>query len=174
MKLWIIVGAVVGVLCAGLLYAIVSPYVVVNTMQQAMTANDADTLAEYIDFPQVRQNMKDQLNAAMLQNMTESESDNPFAAFGLVLGGAFVEQIVDAVVTPAGLMRLMHDGEIDPQATPDTSADAETIVQMAYQSWDRFTVDITVPSNGNTITIVLHRNGLWEWLVTEIRLPLMP
>lgn len=172
MKLWIVVGVVVGLLCAGLLYAIASPYVVVNTLQQAVTNNDADTLVEYVDFPLVRQHMKDQLNATMLQNMMESESDNPFAAFGLVLGGALVEQMVDTLVTPAGLIQLMQRGEIDPQAPAEPVAGNDTTVEMAYQSWERFAVMITSTTTGNTTTVILQRNGLWEWRVTEIRLPL--
>jgi hypothetical protein len=41
---------------------------------------------------------------------------------------------------------------------------------MAYQSWNRFDVVITSPPN--TVTVVLQRSGLWDWRVTEIRLPL--
>ncbi len=157
-------------LCAGLLYAIASPYVVVNRLQQAVTNNDPDTLVEYIDFPLVRQNLKDQLNAAMVQNMMTAESENPLAAFGLMFGGALVEQMVDTLLTPAGLIQLMQRAEPDPQAPADPVAADDTTVDMAYQSWNRFDVVITSPPN--TVTVVLQRSGLWDWRVTEIRLPL--
>ena len=89
-----------------------------------------------------------------------------------MLGGALVEQLVDTVLTPAGLIQLMQRGDIDPQASVDSATGNDTTVQMEYQTWERFAVMITSTTTGHTTTVILQRNGLWEWRVTEIRLPL--
>ena len=67
MKIWIVMGVVVGALLAAVMYAVASPYIAVNAMHQAAIERDADTLVEYIDFPQVRQNLKDQLNSKKIE-----------------------------------------------------------------------------------------------------------
>ena len=80
--------------------------------------------------------------------------------------------MVDTLVTPAGLIQLMQRGEIDPQAPAEPVAGNDTTVEMEYQTWERFAVMITSTTTGHTSTVILQRNGLWEWRVTEIRLPL--
>ena len=174
MKIWIVMGVVVGALLAAVMYAVASPYIAVNAMHQAAIERDADTLVEYIDFPQVRQNLKDQLNAMMLEEMTTSAADNPFAVLGMAMGGALVEQFVDALVTPAGLMSVMSGESFDPAADANPSALDDADIQMSYQAWDRFHVQIAAPDADAATVLVLRRTGLWQWQVTDIRLPIAP
>jgi hypothetical protein len=174
MKIWALMGILAGAILAGVIYTVASPYIAVNAMHQAAIQRDADTLVEYIDFPQVRQNLKDQLNAMMLDEMTTSAADNPFAVLGMAMGGALVEQFVDALVTPAGLISVMNGGSLDPAADPNPPTLDDADIQMSYQAWDRFHVQIAAPDADTATVLVLRRTGLWQWQVTDIRLPITP
>ena len=70
----VLVGALVG----GVYYA--SPYLVLNELRQAVAAKDSEVLKELIDFPSVRQSLKDQFNVILASNMAAEAKDNPFAA----------------------------------------------------------------------------------------------
>ena len=98
-----------GIVLLGLavLYFVLSPFLTVYQIRSAAEQRDGGALAEQIDFPSVRQDLKDQLNVALGRSMAEEMEDNPFAVLGGLLGGVIIDKMVDAYVTPAGITQLM-------------------------------------------------------------------
>ncbi len=88
-----------GLLILGLIvYLIATPFLTLNSMRNAAEARDGRTFAGYIDFPQFRENLKAELNAAMVQNLARDPGlkDNPFSGLGAMLAPTIVNNMVDA------------------------------------------------------------------------------
>jgi hypothetical protein len=152
------------------------PYITVQQMKSAAESHNGEALSEHIEFPSVRQSLKDQMNAMLMKEMSKSEmKDNPFAALGAALGGVVIDKMVEAYVTPAGITRLMA-GE-DPKPTEGKPpSDASTRVaskfgaKMSYESLNKFVVRVK-GDGGAEGKFVLCRRGI-SWKLTEIIVPL--
>jgi hypothetical protein len=100
--------------------------------------------------------------------------NNPFAALGAAFATRVVDGLVDKLVTPEGLARLLA-GE-KPGAGPQGTAGGDTSVRKplegahySYESLDRFA--ISVPTDqGEEIRFILTRSGL-QWRLSGIEMP---
>jgi hypothetical protein len=165
-------------IAAGLfaIYVVAAPYITVHQMKSAAESHDGEALSEHVEFPSVRQSLKDQMNAMFAKKMAESDEmkNNPFAAFGAVLEGMMVDKMVDAYVTPAGITQLMA-GE-KPQAAQGEDASSSTArkplseASMSYESLGKFVVRVK-GNDGGEGKFVLRRRGL-SWKLTDIIIPL--
>lgn len=167
--------AIIGVALLFVVYAATAPYMTVHQMRVAAEKRDGETLSEHIDFPSVRQSLKDQFNALFAKKMAEDEEmrENPFAALGVMFAGVIVDRMVDAYVTPTGITLLMA-GE-----RPEMEEDGEPVVAQdrgpfhnaskSYESLDKFVVRVKDES-GEETKFVLRRQGI-SWKLTEILIP---
>ncbi|ROZ80895.1 DUF2939 domain-containing protein [Pseudomonas neustonica] len=190
-KLFYLVGAL---LVAGLLYVVASPFLVVHSIQSAVEQRDAEALSSHVDYPVFRQNMKDQVNARIMEEVTVELEGNPFAAMGIALASKVVDSVVDSMITPAGIARMMQ-GEKPAMAAvkaggaggemPDTGDSQEPVLpaeheqpaqkpfedaSMGYESLSRFVVTFTDES-GEEVRFIFHRHGIADWLLSDMTLP---
>lgn len=162
-----------------------SPYITLYQMKQAADARDGEALSEHVDFPSVRQSIKDQLNTRVARKMgTDSDDSGALAMIGASVAGVLVDRMVDAYVTPTGIAevmegnppgpRLWHEGDDEDKTEGGgkAPADREALrdkAKLSYTSFSRFVV--TVPDkSGAECQLVLRRRGL-GWKLTEILLP---
>ncbi|QXL83511.1 DUF2939 domain-containing protein [Comamonas sp. NLF-1-9] len=173
-------------LAAGVLLAawfIAAPWLTVYQIGNAAQSRDAQALAEHVDFASVRQSLKDQIKAMMLDKVAREDGGalNPLAALIAPLAGAVVDGAVDAYLTPAGLARLMagtapREGAAKPGGEAGTPEDGEAGAgrplagaDMGYAGMHRFIV--TAHGRRGDTRFVLRRQGL-GWKLSEIILPL--
>ena len=169
---------VVALLLAAYFYA--TPYITVHQMKSAAESRNGEALSEYIDFPSVRQSLKDQMNALFMKELGKDENmkDNPFAALGAAFAGVMVDKMVDASITPAGITQMMAGEKPSPKLGKDADEPAEGTTlakpfhntKSSYESLSKFVVRV----NANTSDegkFVLRRDGI-GWKLTEIILPL--
>lgn len=169
--------AVIGVLVAAGVAA--PPYLTVHQMRAAVERHDGAAFSEHIDFPSVRQSIKDQINAAFLQEMAKDEStqQSGAAALGQAMAGLLVDRAADAFLeaylTPAGIAQMMaednaggeeHDTGDKPGCRPMLEG------SMSYESLNKFVVS-TGGEADRECRMVLRRQG-FDWKVTEFILPL--
>lgn len=170
------VAAVAVLIVCALIYIFASPYIAVNKLKTAAETRNAADLSEQIDFPALRQSVKDQLSARIAAEAVEGLEDNPFAAFGAALAGSMVGVMVDAYVTPAGIAQMMKGG--NPSSTDEQSGSTPNDEQapfasasMGYQGINKFVV--TVPNEtGEEAHFVLRRNGVIGWRLTDLIIPI--
>lgn len=173
-------GKIVFIIVMGLIvaYVIAGPYITVYQMKSAAEHYNGEALSEHIDFPAVRQSLKDQFNLMLAQKMTEDEEikDNPFAAMGAAFAGMMVDKMVDAYVTPAAITLLMA-GKKPEGAVNEGSGDGNDSLRkpfadasMSYASLDRFVVTVK-DMDKEAGRFVFRRSGI-AWKLTEIILPL--
>ena len=161
------------VLVAGYLYA--SPYLALNNIKSAAQARDAEKLSGYVDFPSVKQGVKDQVKAKFATEMLTGEDKGGFEALGSMFATAMIDQLVDGLVSPEGLA-VMMSGEQDQaskeaattqeQSSPSDNLEYET----GYDSFSDFHINLINPTTDKTVKVMLHRDGL-NWKIVDIDFP---
>jgi len=154
-----------------------TPYIAANNMKSAAEANDSATLSSYINFPSLKESLKANFNAMLATEVVKSKEGNPFEALGAALAAAFINPMIDALVTPESLTMMMQGNKPDiekgkPGTDKKPSEPSDTEMTMGYESFDRFAV--SVRKKGDTdapVTFVFHREGLLTWKLASLRLP---
>lgn len=154
------------------LYA--SPYIALYNIKNAAEQKDADKLSGYIDFPSVKQSIKDQIKAAMVEELAASDEQDGFEALGTMLAAAMIDPIVDGVVTPDGVALMLQGQELDfglddktPRDEPKVK-DTNIDYKAGYLSFNRFKIQIVDTNDSDeSLDVIMHRDGL-SWKVTQI------
>lgn len=149
-------------------YFVASPFIAAEQLKSAIAKQDQQRLSECVDFPTVRQNLREQLNIA-LAKQAEKEQFGPFVV------GLFLDKIVDAYVSPAGIADLacgrgIHGGANTERKNDEVSdRDLFPNAQYSFESSRKFSIR-TLYENGGEVRFVLTRNDL-TWRLTNIVLP---
>ena len=159
-------------------YWFTSPYFAVRNLKAAIVDADEPALGEMIDFPILRENLKDQLKSEM--DRWALESDRPEAVAGMALTGPIVDRLIDVYVTPAGLVQLATKVDVPedahlPFAALSGSLGARILDQEDYvidRGLRSFSLVIqTKNEKGDEIEVVFEGNGL-RWVLVNVILPL--
>jgi hypothetical protein len=103
-KLFVIAPAVALVL----LYA-VSPYYSVWRFSEAVRAHDMDALAARVDFDAVRGSLKQQIRDHFLGVAQKKKKKNRLTEFLTSSPQSPLDQLIDAYITPEGLVSIISD-----------------------------------------------------------------
>lgn len=165
----VIAGLLACALLAISVYA--SPHWTVQRMKTAMADNDAARFSSYIDFPALRESMKTQMVSVMQARMATPEmQNNPLAGLGQRMGTALINPMIDAVVTPAGVMAMFELGQAAPVATraDDRAPKSKPSYDLRYLDWNTVVI---ANASGEDGGFVLKRSGLWSWQLAGLALP---
>jgi hypothetical protein len=142
-----------------------------------------------VDFPAVRANLKEQLNARLMGALQKDQglSDGPFGALGALLGPAIVDQVVNAAVTPDGVAAIVRSGRAPlsdigtsnappppvPPVEPPVGADKpKRSTHFSYIDLNHFRAAmVTADDPAAPLGWVLERRGLFAWKLVRIELP---
>ncbi len=182
--MYVPIAVAIAVIAAGASYA--SPYWTVYEMKSAIDARDAEAFSPYVDFPSVRESLKGQILGKFQEKMAKAQSgSNGFAAFGAMLGMGIVNQVIDTMVTPDGVMAIMSSGTASTDkreapspsvssapatpeaASPGSRTDANAKYDIGYQNWSTV---IASARNGDSssVRLVFKREGIWSWKLSGI------
>ena len=151
-----------------------SPYVSLWFFSRAIKANDRAALESFVDFPSVRQSLKEALRG----RLPSDQAKNKDTISGLVarLAPSLIDQLVDAFVTPEGLAALISD----PALARDAKAkDPSTLLRVQTQkselNWQRvryafFTGPTTFAVDIEGTKLHFGLSGL-RWRLQRIALP---
>lgn len=170
------IGVIFGliILIFGYLYA--SPYIVLNSIKNALKDNDSEKFSAYIDYTSVRQSVKDQMNAYMLKEITTKET-NGWEALGAMMASTLAEKMVDAVVTPEGMTLMLQGKDLRKSLTgniedkPKRTDPPKIEYSTRYLSMSMFEVTFKNKENGSDVKIIMERDGL-SWKIKKIVLPM--
>jgi len=68
------------------------PYFIAYQIKFAAERNDLEKLADYVNFPELRQNLSEQAKSMMTQSLGQGLRKNVFVIFGLNLANVFTEK----------------------------------------------------------------------------------
>lgn len=162
---------VLAVLFAGV-WLYFTPYLALNRLQKAARDGDTRTMNELVDFPALRESVKQNVRTAV-----EGRGHSPFGFLGGILAGAVAGPLVDAFVTPQGIAALTegrrpghHSADVDSAAAGLHVKNVQT--RRGYEGVDLFVVHFVDRNSGHEkMALLMHRDGLAHWRLTGIRLP---
>ncbi|GAA6755038.1 hypothetical protein QT17_00840 [Thermus sp. 2.9] len=162
--LWIALLALglVGVALGAYLWA--SPYLFLRHLQNAILAGDRAQLERMVDFPRVREGLKAQINAHVLQEAAKEAENNPFAGLAYLFAAGLVNAFVEALLTPEGLAALGTGAE--PGQAPK-----EEVKNWRLRYLDFRTAYIHHKDDPES-RLYLERQGLFGWKVVRLEFPL--
>ena len=168
----------VGLLIIFAIYLYASPYIALYNIKNAAEQKDADKLSGYIDFPSVKQSMKDQVKAAMVEELASSKEQDGFEALGTMLAAAMIDPLIDGLVTPDGVALMLQGQKLDFDLNNDTPEDKpkakneDVDYKAGYLSFNRFKVQIIDANDPDeSLDVIMHRDWL-SWKVTRINFSL--
>jgi hypothetical protein len=150
------------------------PYLTIHSMyDDVKTGNGAD-LVTHVDFPSLRASIKSNLDATV-QSTLSRVGAGPLGAWGGALAESMASSIVDAMVTPEGVMKMM--GGEKPTSTAAMGTAPQVPVQpsapslsMGYASLDTFLVDASRAEGTSPLRLIFTRQGL-TWKLSGVRFP---
>lgn len=177
MKKVLAFAAAIAVAAGAALYA--SPYWELHSLSTAVRDKDAAKVSEYVDFVLLRDSVKELLAARMDAEMTTRgvPADNPFANFAQTFVKGMLNQAVDAMVSPSGVVRLLQGSSPAgalPGAAPALSAGGGAERASGSSNKPRFHVDyrnystVHVSPEGREVGFIFHRYGLLSWKMVGI------
>lgn len=148
---------------------VAGPYMTLKRLGTALAARDSATIIECVDFERLRANTKQQLR------LSSGAPDSPFAAVASSIVSSASDALVDTLVTPQGLDKLLAgerlfsslgepEGDL-PSRVPNALANAST----SFRSLSEFSAQIE-PRSGMKVELVLGRERL-TWKVVAVSLP---
>lgn len=180
--------AVAAVAFGGWYYA--TPYISLAAMKAAAKARDSQALSAYVDYPVLRENLKDSLRPKAMEMMTRESTHNPMAGtFGAMVANTMIDATIDTFVTPEGLATLVRGDAVIPgnasqgkqtmpadvpPPSPATPSDEEkTKISTGYAGWNRFEMTATDRYDPTRrTTLILARQGFASWKLVGMKLPL--
>jgi hypothetical protein len=171
-KYLLIIGLVL-VIVVG--YVAAGPYLTISAIKTSIVEQDSEKLSENIDFPNLRQNLKNQLNAVMMKSAVTELKDNPFATLAVGFATKMVDGMVDSFVTPSGLAAIMEGKKpskkgSEENITPPKKENLFKNARTTYVSKSKFAV--WVPNDqGEEAIFILQRDGL-SWKLVNIVIPI--
>ncbi len=177
-----------GVLLALLLLvvSVAMPYYTLWNIKAAAEAGDTRRLASYVDFPELRKNIKIQLKGDAGKALQRRSANTDAGAFlGALFSSALADKAVDFLVTPEGLERLLQgrsnldlqlgapiEGQSATGGNTNTSANSSAGKKRSF-TWKSMTEFMfsTGEQEKQPVTLVLSRKGLFIWKLTNVLLP---
>lgn len=171
--------AVVAVLALQVAWYAASPYIAFQRMRDAAERNDAEAFSAYIDFPAVRESLKTELTAKMMAEVGEATDDNPLAGAGAAFAMRIMSPMIDAMVSPQGIMLMMQGrkfgGRWESGAAPSATSAPPRELTVSSGYVDLNTFDVSVGPHDDAATrfgLRFKRQGLLSWKLTSIDIPM--
>lgn len=165
-KAWIAV--IVAFTLALIGYIWIGPTLTLNGIIKSANEQDTERLRELVDFPVLRENLKEQINAQVSQHMTEELKDNPFAAVFSGMANMMTDKVVDSLITPDGLLNLSRF-DTDKERKRTGVIDLLGRTECTFHSISRATITKNAPADED-LRLIFARNGL-SWKLVNIRVP---
>jgi hypothetical protein len=188
------------ILLAFAVWVFFAPHLTLRSMQSAAEAGDVEALSRHVDYPALRESVKQQLSKELGAQIATIAGGSALGRFGAkiagVLGNNGLDQAVDVMVRPEALSALFagrdlanqYDllpsggGQTDAQAPiadtskPPASETAPSFntsdlrTHIGYESWDRFAVNVQEPNTGRQVKLILTRDKLLWWKLSAVEL----
>ncbi|MEI6323173.1 MAG: DUF2939 domain-containing protein [bacterium] len=108
MRISPIVYAVIGAILLIAVY-VASPYCTLWRLKSALSSNDRSGIESLIDFPSVRESLKDQIGNQLSVQLGEDKErqNNPLTLMAQAFAPALINGLVDNFVTPSGIVSFI-------------------------------------------------------------------
>jgi hypothetical protein len=144
-----------------------SPSLALKGLADAAKANDAPAIESRVDFDAVRLSIKEQFKAKLTEEASKPNAD-PMAKMGLALADQLIGPMINKMVTPAALAKMIAEGGKLGAATKPTEKAAANKAddwKIERTSFSEFRV-LSAKDKGGP-ELVFKRSGL-SWKLSGI------
>jgi hypothetical protein len=166
-----------------------APYLTLNQIREAAQNGDVETLSDLIDFPALRESIKETLKATMLREMAKEKEQNFFTALGTMVAGALIDPVVEGFVSPSGIASMTQgrrpsvEKNENKSESPGSQRESDSTIaskdqawssaRMEYNGFSKFLVRFPDETTGrDSMILVLRRSG-FSWKLSALRMPLL-
>ena len=182
-------GIVLALLAAALFYA--TPYLTLFRIHRAVERSDAEAVSHHVDFDLLRESVR----AKVTSEITRNAPQGAMAGLGQAVALGVANQMVDSMVSPAGVMRLMEgkgaltqlSGLVQKPAAPSSpvppappaaggpspapeaaaAARERARIRVSYQDWSQVRVGLQDTPGA----LIFRRDGWVGWRLSAIEWP---
>jgi hypothetical protein len=175
-----IIAAVAVIVGLFLIAYFASPFLAVRGLISAAKAGDEAGLEQRVDFPALRQSMKNEMNARMVAEMRKDlgDNDNALSGLGMLLAPSLISSAVDGLITPKAVAAMVNEAReprtSDAVGNPEPKSDDSGRIKRsyAYRGLDTFAVTLHDERHPDRrIDLLLERNNLFFWKLAGVDLP---
>lgn len=175
----LVVGLAVAAVAIFVIAWAAAPVLAAQALIRAAKAGDADRIEQLVDFPALRQSLKDELTAELAAQMRRDPrmADSTLGGLGMMLAPMLLSGAIDATVTPEVVAQMVTTAEApdptvrdDPE--PGDAGDGDDIHQAwGYRSLDEFAVTLTDRDHPDQhLALIMERRGLFTWKLAAVDL----
>ena len=134
--------------------------------------NDKSLIREYVEWKQLRENLKNYLNVKLLEETQKDEDFKNLGGLGVLITGfasKIVDSILDTYVNSEGLSMLLQENQMAkklPKPGFDTFLGGIKI--MKFKNHSSFRIKHTIDKQ--EISLLFQRIGI-DWKITQIEFP---
>jgi hypothetical protein len=144
------------------------PYVTLFRLGEAIREGDAGTLQSLVDWPAVREGIKEDICDAVVDNPVDDKQGAALPPFGASFVRGIASSTIDRQVTPEALVAAVSSS---PAQAPVTASGADVHVNWAFfDDPTAFSVSLKAPGQAEPIRLELQLRH-WHWLVRRVWLP---
>lgn len=163
-----------------------TPYLTLKQMREAAKNHDAATLNSYIDYPALRESLKTSLSGSMSHALLKNKTDNGMNAFATMFAAAFVNPMVDTLITPESVSMMLradlpnpsdspqhHTETVSNEAAPDDDQHhKDTVTSGHYQDFNHFVATVAKKEHPQALfSFTFERDGLVSWKLKGLTIP---
>lgn len=160
------------ILLAAYLWA--SPYITVLSISNALFDRKPQALSRHVDFPALKQGLKDQSDTFVLKDPAPQAQKNLFSSLGRMIGSKVIHQIIDSVVTPEGMIALASEAAGIPERSEELNIwwrrTLAPFVRGRYGYDSLSTFSYRLPTEDGELRFLLARSGM-QWRMTNVVIP---
>ena len=155
-----------------------APVLAAQALIRAAKAGDVDRIEQLVDFPALRESLKDELTTELAAHMRRDPrmAESDLGGLGLILAPMLLSGAVDAVVTPEVVAQMVTTAEApDPtvrdQPEPGDAGDRGDDIHQAwgYRDLNAFAVTLTDRDHPEQrLALILERRGLFTWKLAAV------
>jgi hypothetical protein len=155
----------------GIVFYLVSPFLLLRSLSYAVKNGDRATIADDVDFPAVRNGLKQQLDDYLKSRAARPHKRNPFSNLLLSLAPSIGGQVIDAIVTPDGVAQIVRQ-----HVNQGASGTSRPSLWQGSFSWTGPNSLLATYVDGRhkdrPFALELRSKGLFDWQVTGLILPI--
>jgi len=171
------VGLAVAAVAATVIVWAAAPAFAAQALIRAAKAGDADRIEQLVDFPALRDSLKDELTSELAARMRRDPrlAESSLGGLGMMLAPMLLSGAIDATVTPEVVAQMVTTAEApDPtvrdRPEPGDAADDDDIHQAwGYRDLNAFAVTLTDRDHPDQkLALILERRGPFTWKLAAV------
>lgn len=173
----LVVGLAVAAVAVSVIAWAAAPVFAAHALIRAARAGDVDRIEQLVDFPALRESLKDELTSELAAHMRRDPrmADSTLGGLGMMLAPMLLSGAIDATVTPEVVAQMVTTAEApDPtvrdRPEPGDAADGDDIHQAwGYRDLNAFAVTLTDRDHPDQrLALILERRGLFTWKLAAV------